>query len=161
MTMADQIAVIADGKVQQVDAPLKIYQQPVNRFVAGFLGIANVFSGVFAANGKKHKILLPGGEQITCTQQSQSAGNGGEVCGILRPEQVVVHEVADGARMRARIEDVLFFGESVRYILVSEGGHPMVAQASNPRTTFRPGALVSLEWSPDDVWILPEGQSTH
>jgi putative spermidine/putrescine transport system ATP-binding protein/spermidine/putrescine transport system ATP-binding protein len=161
MTMADQIVVIADGKVQQVDAPLKIYQQPVNRFVAGFLGIANVFTGVFAANGKEHKITLPNGEQIACTQRPRSAGNGGEVCGILRPEQIVVREPTGKARMKARIEDVLFFGESVRYILVSEGGHPMVAQASNPKTTFQPGVTVSLEWSPDDIWILPSSQTNH
>lgn len=160
MTMADQIVVIADGKIQQIDAPLKIYQQPVNRFVAGFLGIANVFSGAFAANGKEHKIVLPGGEQIACTQRPQSGSNG-EVCGILRPEQIVVQAPSSTARMQARIEDVLFFGESVRYILTSDGGHPLVAQTSNPKTTFQPGVAVSLEWSPDDIWILPNGHSPH
>jgi len=161
MTMSDQIVVISDGRVQQVDEPLKIYQQPINHFVATFLGIANVFNGIFAANGTEHKIMLPSGEQIACSLDQNITRNGREVSGILRPEQVVVGQLKPGSGMRARVDDVLFFGESVRYILVSDGGHAIVAQTSNPKSTFSPGAFVSLEWSPDDIWILPNHQITH
>src|SRR5579862_8405806 len=74
MTLGDRIVVMKDGVIQQADTPLQTYNRPVNRFVAGFIGMPpmNFFNGVIAAGGAglvfeeaRSGVLTPGGEGFT------------------------------------------------------------------------------------------------
>ena len=154
MSMADRVAVMAEGRMQQIDPPQVAYRRPSNRFVANFLGIANLLEGELVADAQGHHIVLPGGELAACSLRAVAGIEAREVCGVLRPEQIVLGEAGPQSTLRARVEDVIFFGESVRYLLVSERGQKLVAHAANPRMTHARGSLVSVEWEPDDIWIL-------
>jgi len=153
LSMADQVITVAGGRIQQIDAPETMYHRPANRFVAEFLGSANVLSGELQGAGDNAHIVLPGGERAAC---SVKPGARSRVCGILRPEQISLHANPRQGRIEAVVEEVVFLGEAVRYALTSKAGHSFTAKASHPRDPVKVGSIVSLDWDPTDVWILPE-----
>jgi ABC-type Fe3+/spermidine/putrescine transport system ATPase subunit len=155
LSMADQVITVAGGKVQQIDPPETMYRRPANRFVAEFLGTANVLSGELQSVGHDTYIVLPGGERAACGTQQ---GNSRQVCGILRPEQINLCTDCEGGKIEAVVDEVVFLGEAVRYALTSKGGHSFTARISHPREPLHVGAAVSLDWEPADVWILPAAQ---
>jgi ABC-type Fe3+/spermidine/putrescine transport system ATPase subunit len=155
LSMADQVITVAGGKVQQIDAPETMYRRPANRFVAEFLGSANVLSGELQSAGGNLNIVLPGGERAPCIAQP---GSRRHVCGILRPEQIRLHADIREGKIEAVVEEVVFLGEAVRYALTSKAGNSFTARVSHPRDPVHVGSTVSLDWDPADVWILPEEQ---
>jgi multiple sugar transport system ATP-binding protein len=147
MTLGDRIVVMKDGRIQQIDSPMNVYQFPTNKFVAGFIGSpamnfvdGQIDQGVFHANG----IRLPlTGKNIEAKTAPQ---NGPAVLGF-RPESLTTSDT-DPLLAKVRLEVVEQMGyESVVYFSV--GGFPMVAKL-NGQATVRPGDEVSLH--------LPLGQ---
>ncbi|MHA6645486.1 ABC transporter ATP-binding protein [Mesorhizobium sp. A623] len=153
LSMADQVITVAGGQVQQIDTPGNIYRYPANRFVAEFLGIANILNGDLQGVDGETCILLTGGERASCRAPTT---NDGQVCGILRPEQIILRERPKEGKIQAVVDEVIFFGEAARYLLTSRGGHTFVAQVSNPGSSINIGSIVSLDWDPADVWIIPD-----
>lgn len=161
MSMADEIVILADGRIQQVDPPQTAYRRPANDFVANFLGTANLFDGTVAAEGDRSFIRLDTGDRIDIAPDAARRADGGKVRAMLRPEQITL-TAADAPRaVRARIDELIFLGESVRYLATSEGGFTFTVQASNPRHSLREGEQVGLVWEPGDVWTLPRQQPRH
>jgi ABC-type Fe3+/spermidine/putrescine transport system ATPase subunit len=161
MSMADEVAIMAEGRVQQVDTPQQAYRQPANNFVANFLGIANVFEGRLQKDSAGCRIQIDGGERIELAAEAAASADPSRLRGMLRPEQIsIVGSDAPGA-LRARIDEVIFLGESVRYLLSTQGGLGLTVQAANTRTVSREGELVGLQWDPRDVWVLPGRNAGH
>jgi multiple sugar transport system ATP-binding protein len=98
MTMADRIVVMRDGNVEQIGAPLELYDSPANLFVAGFIGspAMNLFKGTIEANGRQG-FVTSGGAFVSLKPTSSTAGLAGRplVFGI-RPEHL--HITDDGGR---------------------------------------------------------------
>src|SRR6266700_1369442 len=66
LTMADRIAIMRDGRLEQIGTPDEVYQRPVSRFIASFLGAANFFEGrVVRVSGETARVLLPDGMSLT------------------------------------------------------------------------------------------------
>jgi spermidine/putrescine ABC transporter ATP-binding subunit len=151
LSLSDRIVVLDHGQVQQIAAPQEVYRQPSNRFVADFLGTANVFEGVVAVEGSA--LLLDTGTRIPCDTAGRSPGS--RVTAIIRPERLRVAapgEAPDG--LLARIAEVIYLGQSVRYHLETPAG-PLVAVAVDRRSGVRLGDAVGLDWDPGDAWIIP------
>jgi spermidine/putrescine ABC transporter ATP-binding subunit len=151
LSLSDRIVVLDHGQVQQIAAPEEAYRQPSNRFVADFLGTANVFEGVVAA--ESGALLLDTGTRIPC----QTAGRhpGSRATAIIRPECLRVgrsDEATSG--LPAQVVEVIYLGQSVRYHLETPAG-PLVAVAVDRRGGFRSGDAVGLNWDPGDAWIIP------
>src|SRR4051794_24512301 len=83
LSLSDRILVLDHGRVQQIATPQEAYRQPGNRFVADFLGAANVFQGVVAAGGGA--LLLDGGTRIPCDTVRRCQGS--HATAIIRPER--------------------------------------------------------------------------
>jgi putative spermidine/putrescine transport system ATP-binding protein len=158
LSMADQVITLDGGEVQQVDTPENIYRRPANRFVAEFLGIANMLEGEIKGAGDDTHILLTGGERITCRSHQY---RGSRVCGMLRPEQISLESNPDKGKIQAVVDEVIFLGEAARYLLTSKGGHHFVVQLSGQRQAFNVGSIVSLDWEPVDIWILSSDTELH
>ena len=99
MTMGDRICVMKDGEIQQVAAPLELYNQPVNMFVAGFIGspAMNFFQGsIWRGEGGMKFVEEAGGDDALSVALSAGSGSGGRrvVLGV-RPEDVVVGQGAE------------------------------------------------------------------
>ena len=97
MTMADKIVVLRDGRVEQVGAPLELYHNPVNQFVAGFIGSPRMNflnAKVLQMDGTKVQLQLSGGEQFSMTLDRPVKVGDVLLMGI-RPEHLLIGEVGD------------------------------------------------------------------
>nr|WP_321270717.1 sn-glycerol-3-phosphate ABC transporter ATP-binding protein UgpC [uncultured Tolumonas sp.] len=97
MTMADKIVVLRDGRVEQVGAPLELYHNPVNQFVAGFIGSPRMNflnAKVLQMDGVKAQLQLSGGEQFSLTLDRPAKVGDVLLMGI-RPEHLLIGEVGD------------------------------------------------------------------
>ena len=97
MTMADKIVVLRDGRVEQVGAPLELYHNPVNQFVAGFIGSPRMNflnAKVLQMDGTKARLQLSGGEQFSLTLDHPVKVGDVLLMGI-RPEHLLIGETGD------------------------------------------------------------------
>nr|WP_321237871.1 sn-glycerol-3-phosphate ABC transporter ATP-binding protein UgpC [uncultured Tolumonas sp.] len=97
MTMADKIVVLRDGRVEQVGAPLELYHNPVNQFVAGFIGSPRMNflnAQVLQMDGVKAQLQLSGGEQFSMTLDRPVKVGDVLLMGI-RPEHLLIGETGD------------------------------------------------------------------
>mgnify|MGYP000617924369 FL=1 len=97
MTMADKIVVLRDGRVEQVGAPLELYHNPVNQFVAGFIGSPRMNflnAKVLQMDGSKAQLQLSGGEQFSMTLDRPVKVGDVLLMGI-RPEHLLIGETGD------------------------------------------------------------------
>lgn len=147
MSMADRIAVMHDGRVQQVDTPVDLYQRPANTFVADFIGSSNAFQGTRQPAGVDVPGLgllpgLPGGD-----------GTGEAAVLVVRPEDMQVVD-ADRAVLTGEVLDTQFFGGRST-IAVAVPGHaaPVTATQQGTADVVR-GARVHLAWLPDKGVVL-------
>jgi putative spermidine/putrescine transport system ATP-binding protein len=117
LTMSDRVAVFNDGAIQQIDAVNQLYETPVNRFVAGFVGDNTVFNGTVS-----HVCGLQCGVQLSCgtvlsglNVNHASLTNAAQVC--IRPERIVVH-LGDAKpsenSLQVMVTDVIYFGDHLR-----------------------------------------------
>ncbi len=150
MTMADKIVVMHDGIVEQIGAPLDLYDRPDNLFVAGFIGspAMNCLTGTLRVNGKM-EFEGPGGVRLPVS--SVPAGSDGRraIYGI-RPEHFVIGE--DGAE--AIVQVVEPTGSEIQ-IIAKLGGADVTA-VFRERHQFKPGDKIRLKPDPRLVHLFDE-----
>ncbi|HVY17705.1 MAG TPA: ABC transporter ATP-binding protein [Rhodopila sp.] len=148
MTLSDRIVVMNKGKLEQVGPPAEVYQRPATRFVAGFLGVSNFFSGRIAGrSGGAVRVACSEGLDLTVPAE---AASGDRVTVALRPEAIRV-SVPNGAatpnQVVATLEQVLYRGFMVHYHMRLPNGTPLVAFEQSPTTTeIAPGTPVLAAW---------------
>jgi ABC-type Fe3+/spermidine/putrescine transport system ATPase subunit len=154
LSLSDRVIVLEGGRVQQIDTPENAYHRPRTRFVADFLGIANFFDGELADDGGRCCIRLDSGEAIACGPPPNIGTK--RVCGVLRPEQLSLgNGVAAPGILKARVSEAIFFGDSVRYVLTLDSGRTVTVHATESRVSHAEGSIVSVQWDPASVWLLP------
>ncbi|NWK46632.1 ABC transporter ATP-binding protein [Ralstonia pickettii] len=113
MTLADRIVVLRDGGVEQVGTPVELYDRPVNRFVAQFIGSPsiNFFEGVAQVRGDRAAIRCADGVEIALRDRGAVKDGQEVVCGI-RPEHISIggDEGAHDIRVNARVKSGEFYG---------------------------------------------------
>ncbi|MEH0398808.1 ABC transporter ATP-binding protein [[Kitasatospora] papulosa] len=169
MTMADTVAVMNGGRVEQLGAPADLYENPRTTFVANFLGTSNLIEGeivsagadvVVAAGGGK--LTLPGGR---CPSPVRS---GGKLLVGIRPEKMSLTHTDDADRIpegrnrvTGRITDSSFIGVSTQYVVESTAGTALQVYEQNIErdSRFQTGAEVILHWNPGHTFGLDAAQS--
>jgi putative spermidine/putrescine transport system ATP-binding protein len=147
MALGDRIVVMRKGSIAQIGTPRQIYFEPANRFVAEFIGAANIVAGRVA----DRQLLLPGG-RVPLERVPD-----GSVTVMLRPEAIAVVPEQNAA-LRGRVETVSFEGGRLR--LGVGGAADTVLTIDAPNTiAVRVGDPVGLAIAPRAVRILPEGAS--
>jgi putrescine transport system ATP-binding protein len=148
LALADRVAVLDAGRVAQVGPPRAIYERPASRFVARFLGAANVLEG-----------RLAGGGFDSTEAGATFAGDlpAGTVAVALRPERIsVVADAAGANTARGTVEDVAFRGDdSLLVVRLSGGAALRVAHAEEDGAPPARGDAVTLAWEPAAVVALP------
>ncbi|CAB5120826.1 MAG: polyamine ABC transporter ATP-binding protein [Actinobacteria bacterium] len=148
MSMADRIAVIAKGKVEQVDFPVDLYERPKNRYVGGFIGDSNFFDGIATSDGiiNEKLGLMPGnhyGRNVT-----------GPAHLLIRPEDLRVAQNGEHS-ISAKVQDVAFFGGASTIILTIDN-HPTTVLFSQPgSTSIQRGSQLQLTWDTQKAIVLP------
>jgi putative spermidine/putrescine transport system ATP-binding protein len=144
MELGDRIVVMSKGRIAQVGTPRDIYFTPCNRFVAEFIGAANIIESP-VENGH---LVLPGGRQPVTGQTDLAA-----VVAMVRPESIRVVE-AGAAALSGTIDSVAFNGEKQRLVVSGAADKPLTVDAPNT-LQVKPGERVGLSISPEAVRLLP------
>jgi ABC-type Fe3+/spermidine/putrescine transport system ATPase subunit len=155
LTMADRIAIMRDGYIEQSGTPAEVYQRPVSRFIASFLGAANFFRGTVekASNGTI-RVAVPGGSAMFLRS---SRPVGASVTIALRPESVKVElpnaqDRVDRVEARpnelsAVVEKVVYHGFVSHLYLRQPNGDPLIAfQQNDAGPPIVPGRRVRAYW---------------
>ncbi|GHB64648.1 polyamine-transporting ATPase [Streptomyces viridiviolaceus] len=169
MTMADTVAVMNGGRVEQLGAPADLYENPQTTFVANFLGTSNLIEAeVDARSGDDivvkaagDKLILPGG------RSSAPATTGGKVLVGVRPEKIgLAHADEAGSipegrnRIAGKIVNTSFIGVSTQYVVDCAACPEFEVYVQNidrdPRLV--PGADVVLHWNPAHTFGLDAAQ---
>ena len=154
LSMADRIGVMGDGELLQVGTPEEIYDQPVNRFVADFIGRSNFLPGTVE---DATTVCLTNGTRVAV----EHAGTNGEAIALsLRPERVQLVDrgtVPDGrASLDGTVSAVTFLGSGVVYHVALDWMTVEVRAENRPSVARRVvGDDVSLWWRDDAVAVVP------
>jgi len=146
MSMADRIAVMGSGKVQQVDSPIDLYQRPATRFVADFIGTSNQFGGTAVEGGVLvNGVVLPG-------HPTGPAVSGPAVL-MVRPEDTRLVD-AGSALVSGTVLDTQFYG-GVSTVAVAVEGHESPVLHTRPGAPeAERGASVHLAWDAAKAVVL-------
>jgi spermidine/putrescine ABC transporter ATP-binding subunit len=151
MSMADRIAVLHEGRVQQIAAPVTLYGKPANVFVADFIGASNLLTGTRTATGVSVAGVgdLPG--------MGTTAAFGEPATLLIRPEHLRLSETGPVGGV---VTDVQFYGgTSTLAVDVGHGLPPMLTTVTgSPPVT--PGAQVRLDWAAEDAVVLATDPDT-
>jgi spermidine/putrescine transport system ATP-binding protein len=142
LTMSDRIAVMSAGRVQQVGPPREIYEAPLNRFVADFIGETNLLEvEVEAVEGGMARVVLPGGHRVACPAGS---GRPGRHHLSIRPERLAI--VPLGAEIEATVERVVYLGTDLQIMTRLDGGAAFDLRLQNSArvTVPSPGTRIGL-----------------
>jgi len=165
MTLASRLAVMDHGRLVQVGTPGEVYEFPNSRFVAEFLGTANILDGVVGATGPEGARIASaefGIDFVAATPSPRPAGQA--VFVALRPERLHIARAAPDAapgenRLVGRVRDIGYFGDFFMYHVALPGGRTIrVSQANQRRITARPVDWedgVAVTWDADAVMVLP------
>jgi iron(III) transport system ATP-binding protein len=153
LSLADRLAVLGEGVIEQIGGPREVYRQPANRFVADFIGESNWLPGeVRSATAKELIVTTAAGEFLAEARGGQSPGS--RVWLGFRPETVVIGR-ANTNHFSARITHVSYLGEIEQYELVLDEGTKFKVFEQNPREIREFGARLELHIRPADLLILP------
>ena len=114
LTMSDRVAVFNDGMIQQIDVVDKLYETPVNRFVAGFVGDSTVLQAeVTRLDGGRCEVRLPNGVELRGINVNAAQVGDAVQCGS-RPERLKIAQMAAANTFKAQVADVIYFGDHLR-----------------------------------------------
>ena len=151
MTMADRIAVMNRGRIEQLGTPSELYERPQTAFVAGFLGVSNLLYGAVAGEAC---VRLGCGDDVMVAPQAL-AGHSGQVAVGIRPEKIRLR-AGEGNGLSGRVTEVAYVGVSTQYIVETRAGALTVYVQNAEPGSIRaaPGDPVELSFSPDAAFVV-------
>lgn len=140
LTMSDKIVIMKDGKIQQIGSPTDIYNEPVNRYVANFIGESNIVDGVMI---KDHKVMFED-RQFDCVDAG--FGTNEKVDVVIRPEDLDIVPVKEG-KLRGIVRSTLFKGVHYETVVETKAGTSitveMVVSEDKPVVNEAAGEMMS------------------
>jgi spermidine/putrescine transport system ATP-binding protein len=171
LTMSDTIVVMRDGKIQQQGDPTDLYERPVNRFVADFIGTSNPLQGRIVSvdeAGRRALVETDGGLRLSglITDPNARPEIGSQVTVAIRPEHVEVQPAGstdDGGsgwtNIRGRINQGTYLGDQTEYRIQTDQAGELVARRQNQLGTstsqgMGPGDPVTVRWHEEANLVL-------
>jgi spermidine/putrescine transport system ATP-binding protein len=166
MTMADTIAVMNSGVIEQMGNPADLYENPRTTFVANFLGQSNLIGGTVNGAAGADLVVDVNGSKVGAVA-SRSKVTTGEVWVGVRPEKVSLH--AAGAAPSGNVlsggvvSDVSFVGVSTQYLVRMPWGQELMVfeQNSGSAAGVSVGDPVDLGWAPEHTFLLDARQDAN
>ena len=147
LSMSDTIVVMSEGKIQQIGTPQDIYNEPVNAFVADFIGESNIVDGVMLAD---YKVRF-GGQVFDCLDKGFAPNEPVDV--VIRPEDVDIVKPEPGA-LQGLVTSVTFMGVHNEAI-VDIGGFKWMIQTTDP---VEEGSHIGISLEPDAIHIMKKSK---
>ncbi|MFJ7942061.1 ABC transporter ATP-binding protein [Streptomyces sp. NPDC096354] len=168
MTMADTVAVMNAGRVEQLGAPADLYENPKTTFVANFLGTSNLIEGEITESGTDILVGVGGSTlRLPAGRCSAPTARGGRILVGIRPEKISLASAGEADtiaagrnRVTGRIVDSSFIGVSTQYVVESPAGKALQVYEQNVgrRAGLTRGAEVVLHWDPEHTFGLDAAQ---
>jgi spermidine/putrescine transport system ATP-binding protein len=155
MTMADGIAIMNAGKIEQLGAPADLYERPQTAFVASFLGISNLLPGSVTASDS---VRLDEGTEVRVPREALD-GRTGRVAVGVRPEKIRIGH-AEENRLTGRLLETAYVGVATQYVIETRAGNvSMYVQNSEPGV--REQAPSEISWSPDSTFVVDSTEGSE
>jgi len=153
MTMADTIAVMNRGRIEQLGHPEDLYERPATAFVAGFLGISNMLYGIVEGPGS---VRLENGTVL----KADVNGKTGAVAAGVRPEKITIGDGGGPNKLEGRIAETAYIGVATQVVVDTPVGTVQVfAQNIDSRGRIpASGSPVTLTWSPEATFVVARGE---
>jgi len=153
MAVADRIALMRAGRIEQVGTPREMYARPSSRFAAAFMGTANFIPCVVRGGGERPLVETPLG---TFPATAPEAGSARLVC-CVRPE-ALRRPPGPGIPIEGTVREAVFLGERAEFVVEIEGVDPVTVYEQPPGPGILPGERIALVLDPDRVVVLPDGE---
>ena len=149
MTMADSIAVMSDGHIEQLGSPDDLYERPATPFVARFLGVSNLLEGVSQGDGS---VRLDDGSVI---RAPAAEGRQGPVAVGIRPEKIRIGRTDENA-LTGEVTERAYIGVSTQYIVSTPHGAitVYVQNSEAGAAALHPGDQATVSWSPASTFVV-------
>ena len=144
LTLSDTIVVMSEGKIQQIGTPIDIYNEPINAFVADFIGESNIFDGVKKSDDTVHFAH----HDFPCEDEYEA---GTRVDVIIRPEDVILSSPEDG-KFSGEVISCLFCGKFYE-VAVQSDKNEIEAHILHE---IKPGTKVGIDFTPGTIHTMPK-----
>lgn len=144
LTLSDTIVVMSEGRIQQIGTPTDIYNEPINSFVADFIGESNILNGVMV----KDKLVHFCDRDFECVDEG--FGENTPVDVVIRPEDLYIFPVSDMAQLRGTVQSCIFKGVHYEMVVLCHG-YEFVVQDYH---AFEDGTEVGMLVKPFDIHIM-------
>ena len=168
MTMADTVAVMNSGRIEQLGHPADIYELPRTVFVANFLGQSNLIQGSSAGRSGDDVLVAAFGETFTVPADRNFSGSADAIVGV-RPEKMTILDLVDVPqvpqthnRLTGKVTDVSYAGVSTQYLVMTAWGQEIIVFEQNVVVGDRceVGDEVVVHWAPQHTFGLDGSAGT-
>lgn len=158
LTMSDRIAVMNGGVIEQLAAPMEIYNKPRTKFVAGFIGETNLFDGkVTAVDGKVLTVETSAG---TLRVEGEGFAMGEEMHVSIRPEYMQISRTeVPGFDMKGNVRDFIYMGTVVKTTLTMKDGSELKFSRFEQETDLQEGDAVYVYWKPEKAVAIKKSEN--
>jgi putative spermidine/putrescine transport system ATP-binding protein len=162
LTMSDRIAVMQDGWIEQIGSPTELYERPVNKFVADFIGESNFIAGTLMRENGTPTLKTNTDWQIPLPGHDGRA-EGSRVEVALRPERVAIGEGRGDIQVNGTIEEIIYFGETTKARISLPHGEELVVKQQNRggANSWKGGDTVTVCWNASDMVVLQEEEGSE
>jgi spermidine/putrescine transport system ATP-binding protein len=148
MTMADRIAIMNAGKIEQLGTPSDLYERPETAFVASFLGISNLLPGTVSG---PDRVRLDDGTEVQLAAGTLNGQTGRLAVGV-RPEKIRLGH-AEANRLTGRLLETAYVGVATQYVLETRAGNVSV-YVQNSQPGAQDAVPSEISWSPDSTFVV-------
>ncbi|MGV3489396.1 MAG: ABC transporter ATP-binding protein [Tuberibacillus sp.] len=149
LAMSDEIFVINKGKIVQRGTPIDIYDEPINRFVANFIGESNIISGKMI----KDFLVEFNGEVFDCVDQGFKTDEAVEI--VIRPEDLEITE-PDKGKLRVKVDSMLFRGVHYEFSCYDKDGNEWLVHSTKKAVV---GDEIGLYFEPEAIHVMRLGET--
>ncbi len=152
LTLSDTIVVMSEGKIQQIGTPIDIYNEPINSFVADFIGESNILNGVMV----KDKRVTFCGHEFECVDEG--FGEQAQVDVVIRPEDIYIFDPSEAAQLLGTVTSCIFKGVHYEMLVQTREGYELMVQDYH---SFEAGREVGLLVKPFDIHVMKKERTCN
>ncbi|MBE6230592.1 MAG: polyamine ABC transporter ATP-binding protein [Bacteroidales bacterium] len=152
LTLSDTIVVMSEGRIQQIGTPMDIYNEPINSFVADFIGESNILNGTMV----KDERVAFAGHEFDCVDKG--FGENMPVDVVIRPEDIYIFDPQDAAQLNGTVTSCIFKGVHFEMLVQTDQGYELMVQDYH---AFEAGRKVGLLVKPFDIHVMKKERTCN
>jgi spermidine/putrescine transport system ATP-binding protein len=152
LTLSDRIVVMSEGKIQQIGSPTEIYNEPINAFVADFIGESNILNGIMIED----ELVEFAGHQFDCVDKGFALNEPIDV--VVRPEDIYIFELSDAAQFTGQVTSSIFKGVHYEMMVTTPEGFEFLIQDYH---CFEVGKTVGMLVKPFDIQVMKKERNCN